>query len=145
MDKGCNRIFFTVVVTVLVIGIATFVLEWIFKIGDAQLSQLSDVVVCEEVTQPSGVYYVEVTPIITGTVHKLFVCGFLETDGRPARLLVTVRDSTETLVYDQYGEYAPGNVQFPFMISIGEKDTYTICISKGHIILAETKITITDP
>jgi hypothetical protein len=145
MYKCYSRLFYTFVITVLVIGIAIFLLEWIFKIGNAQFSQLSDVTVCKEVTQPSGVSYEEITPIMTATVPQLFICGFLETDGRLARLLVTVRDSTETLVYDQYDEYAPGNVQIPFRIPVEKKDTYTICISKGRNILVKTQITIADP
>jgi len=145
MDKGCSRLFFTVIITVLVVGVAIYVLEWIFKIGNAQFSQLSDVVVCKEVTQPSGVSFEKVNLIITGTVPQLFLCGFLETDGRSARLLVTVRDSNEALVYDQYAEYAPGDVQIPFRIPVEVKDTYTIYVSSGRDLLAQTQITVADP
>lgn len=145
MGKGFNRLFFGIIFTVLGIGILIFVLQWVFKIGNAQFSQLSDVVVCEKVILPSGISYEEVAPVITDTVPQLYLCGFLETDGRPARLLVTVRDSSDALVYDQYGEYAPGNVQFPFAIPIEDKDTYTIYVTKGRNILAENQITIASP
>jgi len=145
MGKGWNRSFFGIIFTVLGIGILVFVLQWMFKIGNAQFSGLSDVFVCEKIILPSGVSYEEVATIITDTVPQLYLCGFLETDGRPARLLVTVRDSNEALVYDQYGEYVPGNVQFPFEIPIENKDTYTVYVTKGRSILAENQITVASP
>jgi hypothetical protein len=68
MDKGRSRLFFTVIITVLVIGVAIYVLEWIFKIGNAQFSQLSDVVVCKKIIQPSGVSFEEVDLIAADSV-----------------------------------------------------------------------------
>ena len=145
MSKGCKRLFFAVIITILVISFTILLIESIFKIGYAPFATLRDTMVCEEVISPMGPSFESVNSFVTGEPKNLFLCGLLQTDGRPAKLTITVRNSSEELVYDHDGEYTPGNVYIPFVIPNGIEDIYTIQIFHGHDELVKTNITIQSP
>lgn len=145
MNKGCTRLFLTIVITVLMISFAIFFVQWVFRIGNAQYAQLSEISICRETGQTPGLAFEKVDPIITDTINALYICGFLETDGRPAELLTTVRNSKEELVYYKYCVYEPGNVHIPFTIPVGNEDDFDIHIYKGRTILGKVMIKLNNP
>lgn len=82
---------------------------------------------------------------LTDQESRLFACGLLETDGRPALLTITVREDEGQLVdFSQKDEWEPGYFYYPITFDKNiHQGTYTVYLFSGRILLSQWNFEIT--